>query len=175
MSVRVNALRFVALAGSAALLVGCQSFREATGVAKLAPDEFTVLTKAPLIIPPDYNLRPPQPGAPDRNVGTPAEQARQALFTQNPQAEANALGAGFSDGERALLAKSGGSVADPTIRQAISADSGIADQGAGFANRVLFPQAGGAVPAAAPATTPAAPAAAAPAASAAPVVRGTTQ
>ena len=71
-------------------LSACQSVREATGVAKLAPDEFTVLTKAPLIVPPDYNLRPPQPGAADRNLSLPADMARNALFQQQDAASAAA-------------------------------------------------------------------------------------
>jgi hypothetical protein len=190
-----TALRMVVLGGAALALIGCQNFREATGVAKLAPDEFTILTKAPLIIPPDYNLRPPMPGAPDRNQGAPADMARQALFA-NPQAAAAALGPNYSDSEKNLLAKSGGAAADSEIRSAISADSGYADQGAGFADRVLFQGPGTAAPAAPPAPAVAAPAPqaeaapapaavaggtakgpapAAPAAAATPPVRGTTE
>ena len=146
--------RAAALGTLAVALVGCSGFRQATGAAKLAPDEFAVMTKSPLIIPPDFNLRPPIPGAPDRNQGTPADMARTALFGQNPQAAAAALGGTFSDGERALLARSGGSVADPAIRNAISSDSGLTDQGAGFAERIINPQ-GAAPPANAPAAQPA--------------------
>ena len=141
----------VALGTLAFALVGCGGFRQATGAAKLAPDEFAVMTKSPLIIPPDFNLRPPIPGAPDRNQGTPADMARTALFGQNPQAAAAALTGTFSEGERALLARSGGSVADPAIRNAISTDSGLTDQGAGFADRIINPT--GAAPAA-PGATP---------------------
>ena len=72
-------------------LVGCQSIREATGVAKLPPDEFTVLTKAPLVLPPDYNLRPPQPGIASRNELNAEEQARAALFASQ-QDQVQALG-----------------------------------------------------------------------------------
>jgi hypothetical protein len=117
--------------------------REAAGVAKLAPDEFTVLTKAPLIVPPDYNLRPPQPGAADRNVNSPADMARNALFQQQDAATAAArLGQDYSDGERLLLARSGASLADPAIRQQIRIDSGQTDQGEEFARGVLFPDGG---------------------------------
>ena len=130
-----------AVAGFA--LAGCQNVREAAGVAKLAPDEFTVLTMAPLIVPPDYNLRPPQPGAADRNMSSPADMARNALFQQDPNAAAAALGENYSDAERQLLARSGGSVADPTIRQQIGIDSGRTDQGDEFAREVLFPDGGG--------------------------------
>ena len=99
-------------------LSACQSVREATGVAKLAPDEFTVLTKAPLIVPPDYNLRPPQPGAADRNLSLPADMARNALFQQQDAASAAArLGQDYSESERLLLSRSGGSLADPGIRR----------------------------------------------------------
>jgi hypothetical protein len=124
-------------------LSACQSVREATGVAKLAPDEFTVLTKAPLIVPPDYNLRPPQPGAADRNLSLPADMARNALFQQQDAASAAArLGQDYSESERLLLSRSGGSLADPGIRQQIGIDSGQSDQGEDFARGVLFPEGG---------------------------------
>jgi hypothetical protein len=60
-------LRFAALGGMAFVLVGCDSIREAAGVTKEPPDEFAVVTKAPLVMPPDYNLRPPKPGAAPTN------------------------------------------------------------------------------------------------------------
>ena len=52
-----------ALAALAIALSGCDTIREAAGVTKQTPDELAVVTKAPLVIPPDYNLRPPKPGA----------------------------------------------------------------------------------------------------------------
>ena len=143
MTVRMEMSRWAtwaAIAGIGIALAGCQSVREATGVAKLAPDEFTVLTKAPLIMPPDYNLRPPQPGAPDANIGVPSELAREALFPQNPVNAAAALGAEYSDSERVLLGRSGASVADPSIRQQIGIDSGRTDQGDEYARGVLYPE-----------------------------------
>lgn len=140
---RVSRLTMVvAAAGIGLALAGCQNVREATGVAKLAPDEFTVITKAPLIVPPDYNLRPPQPGAADRNMSSPADQARDALFQQDPNAAATALGADYSDTERLLLSRSGGSIADPSIRNQIGIDSGRTDQGDEFAREVLYPDGG---------------------------------
>jgi len=54
-------------AGLAALggsLAGCQSAAAALGMTKVVPDEFRVVTKAPLTVPPDYSLRPPAPGEP---------------------------------------------------------------------------------------------------------------
>ena len=138
-----NWTRLALIVGLSFVLSNCQSVREATGVAKLAPDEFTVLTKAPLIVPPDYNLRPPQPGAADRNLSSPADMARNALFQQQDAATAAArLGQDYSEGERMLLARTGASIADPAIRQQIRIDSGQVDQGDEFARGVLFPDGG---------------------------------
>ena len=135
--------KLAVIAGFGLALAGCQSVREATGVAKLAPDEFLILTKAPLIVPPDYNLRPPQPGAPDRNLSSPADMAYNALFQQQDAATAAArLGQDYSESERLLLARSGGSLADPAIRQQIGIDSGQTDQGEEFARGVIFPDGG---------------------------------
>ena len=44
------------------------------------PDEFAVQRQAPLVVPPDFALKPPQPGAPRPAEGTAAQQALQALF-----------------------------------------------------------------------------------------------
>ncbi|HEV2302724.1 MAG TPA: DUF3035 domain-containing protein [Stellaceae bacterium] len=46
------------------LLAGCDSFKQAIGIDKVAPDEFSVENQPPLTIPPDFALRPPKPGAP---------------------------------------------------------------------------------------------------------------
>ena len=51
---------------------------------KEAPDEFAVLTKAPLVIPPDYNLMPPKPGAAPTNQTDPVDAAQTALFGNDP-------------------------------------------------------------------------------------------
>lgn len=44
------------------------------------PDEFAVQRQAPLVIPPDFELTPPAPGAPRPTEGTAAQQALDALF-----------------------------------------------------------------------------------------------
>jgi Protein of unknown function (DUF3035) len=44
------------------------------------PDEFAVQRQAPLVIPPDFTLTPPAPGAPRPAEGTAQEQALDALF-----------------------------------------------------------------------------------------------
>lgn len=44
------------------------------------PDEFAVQRQAPLVVPPDFSLTPPAPGAPRPAEGTASEQAIDALF-----------------------------------------------------------------------------------------------
>ncbi len=71
----------LAVVGTLAALVGaCGSVREELGLTKQAPDEFSVVTKAPLILPPDYALRPPEPGAPRPQELQPQQQAQRALL-----------------------------------------------------------------------------------------------
>ncbi len=66
----------LALAG-AALLGGCGSSGLLT---RERPDEFAVQRQAPLVVPPDFALVPPAPGAPRPTEGTAAQQALEALF-----------------------------------------------------------------------------------------------
>ncbi len=44
------------------------------------PDEFAVQRQAPLVVPPDFNLVPPSPGAPRPSEGAASEQVLEALF-----------------------------------------------------------------------------------------------
>ncbi len=121
----------------ATLLSGCQSIREATGAAKTPPDEFTVLTKSPLVIPPDFNLRPPQQGIASRNDPDADETGGSLNLPQGGGTAAN-LGPTYSDGEKLLLTKTNALSVDPNIRKTITTDVGLEDQGPGFAQKVLF-------------------------------------
>lgn len=48
---------------------------------KLAgPDEFSVLKNPPLVVPPDYHLRPPGDASSVKGAFTPQEIAKRALF-----------------------------------------------------------------------------------------------
>lgn len=128
------------LVGTTAMLAGCDTIRDATGADKQPPDEFAVLTKAPLIIPPDYNLHPPKPGAAPLNQSEPTETAQQSLFGADTATIAKAMPGNMSDGEKMLLASAGVQNADPSIRQDLAADRNKALQSASddFTNTVLF-------------------------------------
>jgi len=116
-------LRFAVLGFSLAALAGCQSFRDEAGLSRQAPDEFAVTTKAPLIIPPDFNLRPPAPGAAPLNQTDPTSSAEVAMFnTEDPAIAAAQMQGNYSAGERMLLAHAGVQNSDPTIRAQLQSD-----------------------------------------------------
>ncbi len=103
------------------LLSGCNSTKRALGLEKTVPDEFAVLNRGPLVMPPDYQLRPPVPGA-DRPQEIPAsEQARTALLGR---AKLDALRSrGASRGEVALLAHAGADISTPDVRTNIDREA----------------------------------------------------
>ena len=117
---------------AAAGLAGCQSTQKALGMSKVTPDEFRVVTKAPLVVPPDYALRPPAPGEPRPQELQPESAARNALLGAR-EAEQR------SDGEKLLVAKAGADKADPLVRYVVDDEFGdIAHKEKGFADRVMF-------------------------------------
>jgi hypothetical protein len=121
-------------------LSGCDSVRRVAGLNKKSPDEFAVTTKAPLVIPPDFNLRPPMPGAPPTNALNPSSAAEAALFTNvDPQTAANAMRGNNTPGEKLLMANAKVQRADPGIRARLNADQRAAVQNAdrSFTDRVL--------------------------------------
>ncbi len=87
-------------------LVGCQSTKQALGMTKVVPDEFRVVSMAPLVVPPDYSLRPPAPGEPRPQELQPESAARVALMGQRAAEDR-------SEGEKLLASKAGADKADP--------------------------------------------------------------
>jgi hypothetical protein len=101
---------------------------------KNSPDEFEVVTKAPLVIPPDFSLKPPAPGQ-SAGPQTEAELIAQKAIL----GDAQTFTAGMSPGERALLAGAGATHADPLIRQVIDQDyASLIRRGDDFADRLIF-------------------------------------
>jgi hypothetical protein len=124
-------LMVASLLGTAGL-GGCQAASHALGMSKITPDEFRVVTKAPLVLPPDYALRPPAPGEPRPQELQPESAARTALMGER-SAEVR------SDGEKLLVTKAGGDKADPLIRYVVDDEFGaLAHKDKGFADWVIF-------------------------------------
>jgi hypothetical protein len=113
-------------------LSGCNSTKRALGLGKATPDEFRVVTKAPLVVPPDYSLRPPMPGQPRPAELRPDGAQRVALMTQTQ-------GEQRSPGERLLVSKAGAAQADPLARYVIDDEFGdLAHKDKTFADKVMF-------------------------------------
>jgi hypothetical protein len=153
------------LAGLLALpLCACSgTLAEKLGMDKQAPDEFAVVARQPLIVPPNFDLRPPQPGA-ERPVGTrPSDRAYSSLTGQAaesapaqsaPAASTLAAGGaeaapapvqsppapGPSPGTSALLAQVDAVPTDPAIREKLAAESGTAEVGRAFLVRLMQEQ-----------------------------------
>jgi hypothetical protein len=122
----------IALLAILPLLSACArgSVQNALGLGKRAPDEFAVVSRAPLVVPPDFDLRPPRPGEPRPMVGTAGDQARAAMLGQAPLESGNlrarggeGLGPAASTGQQALLTQAGGDGADPDVRRRIAAEN----------------------------------------------------
>ena len=69
---------FILLGATSAMLAACGAGGGILG--RERPDEFAVQRQAPLVVPPDFNLVPPAPGAPRPSEGTASEQALEVLF-----------------------------------------------------------------------------------------------
>ena len=111
-----------------ALLSGCGK----RGYDRARPDEFAVARQAPLVVPPDFSLVPPQPGAARVQDATSQQQTLEALFGGN-QAR--------SEAENATLDQAGGAdAADPGIRSLIGdAQTSVVDKGATTRDIVAAP------------------------------------
>ena len=106
---------------AAAWLSGCQDFMVAIGKEKVVPDEFAVVSRAPLAIPPDYSLRPPRIGAQRPQEQAPVDQARQTVFRAgDQQAALPQADAARSPGETDLLREAGAGSAPPNIRELVT-------------------------------------------------------
>ncbi|MCW5724997.1 MAG: DUF3035 domain-containing protein [Maricaulaceae bacterium] len=124
---RRHALIGFIIAGSL-VLGACGSVRDT----RVRPDEFRVVTIAPLTIPPEYNLRPPRPGELRPEEIYPDQRARAALLGSGSQVTG-------SDGEALLIARAGASDADPFIREIIDGESAsLVRKDSAFADRILF-------------------------------------
>jgi hypothetical protein len=126
----------LALLGQSVLglgLAGCQNTKEMLGLTKRSPDEFQVVSRAPLSMPPDYSLRPPTPGAPRPQEGTVQDQAK-GIVTGHadrnllapdqipPVGEGDQIVA-ESAGESAFLQSAGMTGVDPNIRKLVDEET----------------------------------------------------
>lgn len=121
-------------------LSACGGFNSPSG----GPDEFAVVTRAPLSLPPDFGLRPPRPGAERPNETSPRDDAQAKLLrnlgnrsrnaAQTPQ---NADGK-FTNGEAALLKRAEALDVDPEIRYQVERESGRVTEEDSLVDKLVF-------------------------------------
>ena len=95
------------------ILTSCSTMRKTFGVDKTPPDEFAVVERAPLTVPPDFNLVPPQPGAPRPQELRTTAQAQQLVIGNNAPVTTKDM----SSAERSLLSQAGAGNVNAQIRQ----------------------------------------------------------
>lgn len=119
------------------------------GFEKSAPDEFAVVKRAPLTLPPNYGLRPPRPGALRPQAVSPREEAQKSVIgtavkpqrtRRNVRAEEQRRIGTRSSGEVALLKRTGAINVDPDIRDIINREAVgvIGEEDTGFVDSLLF-------------------------------------
>lgn len=117
-------------------LSACSGFRDSLGLNKSSPDEFAVITHKPLIVPPEYGIRPPRPGEKRPQEFEASRQALEALFPGISDVAA------ASAGERALLTRIGDDRQNADVRSTVGSDESIvADKGV-FLKEILDTQDG---------------------------------
>jgi hypothetical protein len=135
-TVATLALAILALAA----LGGCSGVRENLGLVRKPPDEFTVVRKPPLVIPPNFSLRPPRTGTEAAEEVDVARRARSALIGDTARQPAAAVRpAGGSTGEQALLTRARAAGVDPTIRDVINRETLLVEErDRSFVDRLIF-------------------------------------
>jgi Protein of unknown function (DUF3035) len=114
-------------------LSGCG---RSTGVfGRARPDELAVSRAAPLVIPPDFALVPPQPGQPQAQAADSSTQALQAMFggpAKRSAAESSTLSqAGGARSQAGIRSNAGDPATDVVDKGAVTRDVVAAPEGPG--------------------------------------------
>jgi len=138
-ALRARALtaRIVLLASVLLPLAACGSGSDLArniGLTRDAPDEFTVSTRAPLSMPPDFSLPAPIPGATRPQEQSAPAAAAAALSPQTALATQNTT---TSAGEAALLSAAGPNVPS-SIRTQVDREASLEANNRGFTDRLMF-------------------------------------
>lgn len=110
-----------------AVLTGCGDTRQVLGLDKQTPDEFQVVDRAPLSLPPDYALRVPEPGATQRGDTSTPQQALAAITGTPASAVSGAASVdpAADPGESDFLKRLGADRVVPDIRQVIARENSV--------------------------------------------------
>ncbi|MEE9347492.1 MAG: DUF3035 domain-containing protein [Robiginitomaculum sp.] len=124
-------LTLLTAAAMALTLPACKTLNKASGARKGVPNEFNILTKAPLVVPPEYNLRPPASGQSRPEDSYTSKVAREALLGEIDDAKP-------SRGEILLMTKAGVGKANPEVRIVIDGQNSVEHKSDPFTDRLIF-------------------------------------
>ena len=96
-----------------------------------APDEFMTVTKAPLIMPPDYELRPPKEGVKGISEKEPDDTARTYIL------KSESSNSELSLGEQSILKKANVAYANPRIKEELLLEAGIVEKNESLADYLI--------------------------------------
>ena len=125
---KVKSYKSVFAMGLTILLAGCRSARDIVGLSKQSPDEFEVVTRAPLSLPPDYGLRVPIPNSSrtqEKSVGESADDlisARGSLVSRQKLSSRDGLGS-ISPAEEAILGRARAERSNESIRATLNSEN----------------------------------------------------
>lgn len=136
----MNTLTRIALLGAtSSMLAACGS---GGFLNRERPDEFAVQRQAPLVVPPDFNLVPPAPGAPRPAEGTAAGQTLEALFggpAHRSAVETSALDrAGAA--EPGIRSQVGSEETNTVAKGSVTRDIVAAPEGDGASAQAVIPE-----------------------------------
>jgi len=115
-------------------LGGCAGSK-ATGFGnRNAPNEFAVTRSPPLVIPPDFSLRPPKPGAPRPQEANPSAQELAAMFGGQAQ---------LTPGQQGLIDTAGGTPEAGIRSAAGSPSTNVVDKGTATKDIIAAPAGNG--------------------------------
>ena len=103
-------------------LAACDNAKKELGLTRSAPDEFAVVKRAPLEMPPEFALRPPEPGAPRPQEAAMVDQAAAAVLGEETVQQKKTTGRNPTSGEMALL-EDANIRYNPDIRAIIDAEA----------------------------------------------------
>lgn len=96
--------------------------KEKLGLTTVAPDEFSVVTRAPLSVPPDYTLRPPAPGKQRPMEISTQDDARQTVFGVK-DVDQSGIAKSKTTISEGFLDKVGATQSDPNIRAVLDQET----------------------------------------------------
>jgi hypothetical protein len=129
--------RYFILAGSALLLSACGSgtVKDTLGLSRSAPDEYRVVSRPPLSMPPQFSIRPPSSSDTSPNQMTASQRAQSIVLGDadaNGSLDADtavvpvttsdtqkSTSAGVSKADSQFLKNVGADQADPTVRDTL--------------------------------------------------------